>query len=219
MDNDQDKDPELDAIVDAWSALEKQKRQQWKKGPTKAEQLVWWKRKQASEGIGPTQEEIDVWKEYERKRREEWLKGPTGLEKEAYRRGLKLEFLDPRTSRFDVGRFTQRLRRRLGLQTAGVEVSKDVEGWADEEHERRQNWIDGPTKDERDAYREFITREVLTFPSEPPFGLEQRLSRRLRQGITLSSAMLREFPSLYTQLARRTREVYKGVRPRIRDYF
>jgi len=219
MDNDEDKDPKLDAIVDAWCALEKQKRQQWKEGPTKAEKLAWWKRKQSSEGIGPTQDEVDQWATHETERRQEWLKGPTDIEKEAYRRGLKLEFLDPRTSRFDAGRFTQRLRRRLGRGLETASVNKEVDEWADEEHERRQSWIHGPTKDERDAYREYMTREVLTFSQGPSFGLEQRLSRRFRQSLTLSSAMLRELPSLYTQLARRTREVYKGVRPRIRDYF
>ena len=219
MNDEHDEDPQLDAIVQAWSALEHQKRRQWREGPTKAEKLAWWKRKQSLEGIGPTQDEVDQWAEDEKNRREEWLSGPTAMEKEAYRRGLKLEFLDPRTSRFDVGRFTQRLRRRLGLELDAFDVNKNVDEWADEEHERRRRWINGPTKDERDAYREFITREVLTFPPGPPFGLEQRLSRRLRQSLTLSTAMLRELPSLYTQLARRTREVYRGVRPRIRDYF
>jgi hypothetical protein len=217
--NDEDEDPQLDAIVKAWSALEKKKRQQWEEGPTKAEQLAWWKREQALDGIGPTQNEVHQWAMEETARRKDWLSGPTNIEKEAYRRGLKLEFLDPRTSRFDVGRFSQRLRRRLGLAVEAMDVNKDVQKWAHEEHERREQWIKGPTEEEANAYREHIRREVLTFPPGAPFGLEQRLSRRIRQGITLSRAMLREFPSLYTQLARRTGEVYKGVRPRIRDYF
>ena len=82
--------------------------------------------------VGPTESDAEAWAERVRRRREEWLAGPTEAEK------------------LDWSRSQRRRGSSASEDPAGLGPSDDeVEAWAERERRRREEWVAGPTEEEK----------------------------------------------------------------------
>jgi hypothetical protein len=85
--------------------------------------------------VGPTDYDSEEWAERERRRRQSWLAGPTEDEK------------------LDWARSERRRRHRDSDYNEDPSLlgpsDEEVDAWAERERRRREEWVAGPTEDEK----------------------------------------------------------------------
>ena len=115
----------------------------WLAGPSEEERQEWARRYRwrgalglEESRLGPTREDIDLWAEREHKRRQAWLDGPNAVEKHDW---------------------AEQQRRhahgaRLATTSAPAPTADEIEAWAARERQRRQQWLDGPSEEEKQQW-------------------------------------------------------------------